>query len=487
MLTYTGHPILDVGIATLVAFAEKEEPEALTEADLEQVADYMAANYVVNPLKNFLTVAFPLSGFTQPAYEKTPEKRAIYGERVLRAFRAATPTLDVADVFLGRPVADVSFDVKGELSPGRVFRQHIPLQTGEGYINFHPYGEAGLVVSGLTLLAFQAYPLGSAKCGGRTLLVHSDNSEIMLYFAHRFLTENRKQIQLAQQTNESKMAEPHLKHRTLLIQTLLEATQQQARRKRREEAFSITAYHLTNIGQGADLNIYYLPSQIVGYLQEMLGADYQAGWDQLVQLGWERPKLKRGEEVAGFRPGRNYLYEDLYRLAEDVAKEAPRFIRTYFLRQALRFAKNDPADPRPDYSMAKEAYLVSWKMTEPFLRRILAMEKDRIEQIRALGDALAAYVSGQNERRFFRNFYTENRYTLFRAELMKVNLAAVRQGHSPFLTLDSYLSVFEEGSDVSRPDWMLARDLVLIRMVEQLYGNGWFGKNVDVLAEQEAA
>lgn len=485
MVEYSGHPILDVGIATLVAFAGKERPEELTEVDLEGAADYMAANYVVNPLKNFLTVAFPLSGYTQPAYEKTPEKRVVYGERVLRAFRASTPTLDEVDVFLGRPVAAVRFDVKGELSPGRAFRQHIPLQTGEDMINFQPYGEAGIAVSGLTLLAFQAYPLGSAKCGGRTLSVHSDNPEIMGYFAEKFLAENRKAIQLAQQNNEAKMAEPHLKHRTLLIQTLLEATQQQLRSKRRQESFSITAYHMTNIGQGADLTIFYLPSQVVGYLQEMLGADYQVEWDRLVGLGWERPKLKRGEEVVGFRPGRNYLYEDLYRLAEDVVKEAGRFIRTYFLRQTLRLAKSDPADPRTDYSTVKEAYLVSWKVTEPFLRRILAMDEGRIEQIRALGDGLAAYVSGQNERRFFRNFYTENRYGYFRAELMKANLGAVRQGHSPLLTLASYLTVFEEGSDVARPDWLLARDLVLIRMVEQLHGNGWFGKNGDVLAEPE--
>ena len=115
------------------------------------------------------------------------------------------------------------------------------------------------------------------------------------------------------------------------------------------------------------------------------------------------------------------------------------------------------------------------------------MDAERIEQIRALGDGLAAYVSGQNERRFFRNFYTENRYGYFRAELMKANLAAVRQGHSPLLTLASYLTVFEEGNDVARPDWLLARDLVLIRMVEQLHGNGWFGKNVDVLAEPEVS
>lgn len=485
MLEYTGHPILDVGIATIVAFADKDTPDELTEADLEAIADYMAANYVVNPLKGFLTVAFPNSGFTQPAYEKTPENRTLYGQRVLRSFRNDTSTLTEPDIFLGLPAANVTFDVKGTLAPGRVFRQHIPLQTGEGIINFHPYGDAGLPISGLALLAIQAYPLGSAKCQGRTLSVHSDNPAIMREFAAKFLKENRKAIQLAQQTGESKMPEPHLKYRTLLIETLLEAAQKQLKSLNRLEPFSITAYHMTNSGQGADLNIYHLPSQIVGYLQLMLGADYQQAWGQIVRAGWALPRLKRGqtEAPADFKPERNYLYEDLFRLAENPRQEAPRFIRTYFLRDTLRYAKSDPTDPRGHYSTRQQASLVFWKLTEPFLRRILHMEVQHIQQIRVLGDALAHYVHGQNDRRFFRNFYTESRYPYLRTELIKANIAHVKRGNPPFLTFDNYIGVFEEGEDSARSDWRLARDLVLIRMVEQLHLNGWLGANADVLPE----
>ena len=44
-------------------------------------------------------------------------------------------------------------------------------------------------------------------------------------------------------------------------------------------------------------------------------------------------------------------------------------------------------------------------------------------------------------------------------------------------------TVFEEGDEVARPDWRLARDLVLIRMVERLYQLGWIGKNPDAIPE----
>jgi CRISPR-associated protein Cst1 len=47
-----------------------------------------------------------------------------------------------------------------------------------------------------------------------------------------------------------------------------------------------------------------------------------------------------------------------------------------------------------------------------------------------------------------------------------------------------YVTVFEEGAELARSDWRLSRDLVLIRMVEQLYAFGWFGKNPDVLTDE---
>lgn len=485
MLEYTGHPLLDVGIATIVAFAGKDRPEELVEADFDKIARFMAEQYIKNPLRGFLTVAFPNSGFTQPAFFSQPEKQQAYIERVLYAYRADNATLEDLGVFMGLPAADIAFDVSDKLPPGRAFRQHIPLLTGEGTINFHPYGDAGLPVSGLALFAIQAYPLGSAKCAGRTLSIHSDNPEIMVYYAYQFLEENRRAIQIAQLENSSKMPEPHLKYRSLIIKILLDALEEQVQRSVDHEPFSITAYHLTNSGQGAGLDIYHLPSQVIEFLAEVRSASYRGAWAQIERSAWVRSKTKRGETEAppNFRPDKNFLYEDLFALAEDPYRNGRRFIRTYFLREARRYA--DPTDPRTFYSTRQESHLVSWKLTELFLRRILYMEMEKVEQIRQLGDALADYVKEQNDKRFFRAFYTENRYGFLRNSLIKANTAHVKRGHKPFLMLDNYISVFEDGEELASGDWRLARDLVLIRMVEQLHHNGWLGSNQDAIPETE--
>lgn len=480
MLKYTGHPFVDVGMATIAAFSEKRDPAQVTEADLEAIADFITREYTRQPLKSFLTVAFPNSGFTQPAFEKTPERRLDYAKRVLRSYQSNAETLEEICVFTGEPAVAIAFGDKESLPLGRAFRQHIPLTTGEDVINFHPYGDAGLPISGKAILAIQAFPLGCAKVAGRLLAVHSDNEELLLHFASTFLTQNRRFVQLAQQAGSSKMPEPHLAQRTLLVDTLLSADRMQREARQDDRPFSLTAYHLTNSGQGVDLDIYYLPLQITGFLRDMQQADYRDDWLAIVHRAWEiAPPPKRGDkqDSGEFKPRRNYLYEDLFGLSGN----AHAFLRTYFLRAAWRYARASQGDPRGSYSLKNETSLVSWKITARFLRRIMNMEKDRIEEIRKLGDQLAAYVNGENDRRFFRDFFTERRYDSFRTALIKANLAHVKRGNPPFITLDPYIEVFEAGDEVARSDWQLARDLVLIRMIERLHQMEWLGKNPDAI------
>lgn len=485
MIPYTGHPLVDVGLATLTAFANKQNPQDLTEADLAIAVEYMEREYTRQPMKSFLTVAFPNSGFTQPAFEKTPERRLDYARRVLGGYSNQAPVLEEICVFTGEPALAMAFGDKEELPLGRAFRQHIPLATGENVINFHPYGDAGVPVSGKAMLAIQAFPLGCAKVGGRMLAVHSDNHAILLHFASTFLTQNRRLIQLAQEAGSTKLEEAQYGQRTLLIDTLLQARQWQLESQEDQAPFSITAYHLTNSGQGVGLDIYHLPMQTVSFLGDMYRAGNRAAWTTIVQRAWQvaPPRKKGGAPATDFQPRRNYLYDDLF----DLPNNAHAFLRTYFLRIALRSARTDQGDPRTSYSLREDAATVSWNITASFLERIMNMDRERVEQIRQLGDQLADYVSTENDRRFFREFFTQRRYDFFRNTLIKANIAYVRRGKPPFITLDPYIEVFESGDEVARSDWQLARDLVLIRMVERLHQSGWLGRNLDVVATEVVA
>jgi len=471
MLKITGHPFADIGAATIAAFVNKRDLAAITAADLKKVAKFLKENYVIDPLKSFLTVAFPNSGFTNPAFEKNPGKRIEYADQVLFAYESKEH-LEARCVFLGT------------LAVTKTFRQHVPLLTGEDVINFHPYGEAGLPLSGEALLCIQALPLGCAKCAGRLLAVHSDRFDLTFDFAAEFLRNNRRALDLAQKAKSKKLEEKKYGMGTLLIDTLLHV---ERNRNNFEEAApaSLTAYHFTNFGQNPAVDIYHLPLEIMDFLQTAINAEYHAEWAEIARRAWLLPptakkksaKAKTEAAPAKEKPQRNMLYEDIFKLPAN----ARHFLRTYFLRTAYRFARED--DPRKTYSLKNETALVSWKLTELFLKKVMHMDKTRIGHLRELGDRLAQYVSGQNERRFFTHFFLVNRYGYLRNLLIKANTNEVKRGNPPLITFDQFIEIFEEGEDLARPDWGLARDLVLIRMVEQLHAHNWFAQNQEALEE----
>ncbi|GAB4495739.1 MAG: CRISPR-associated protein Cst1 [Anaerolineales bacterium] len=479
-LDYTGHPLLDVGLATLTAFAHKRHPRQLTEDDLQKAADYMARNYVINPLKSFFTVAFPNSGYSQVAYDKDPAKRQTYIQNVLRAF-GAEPTTEI-DPFIGQPAAAVTYDVKGELPIGRAYRQHIPLTTGEGYINFHSGGDAGIPLNGATMLAFQAMPLGCAKVGGRLLAVHSDDPALMLHFARSFLETNQRNILAVQTAGGDKLPETSpRKARTTLIEHLLDAEKMNASEEEGDISKPLTAYYFTNSGQGAELEILPLPLEVGKFLKSLLSPQYKTEWDALVARGWQMTQAKKGEEAP--TPAYNRLYEDLFSLPQD----APTFIRRYFLRRKVGsiWGKEDPTQT---YNPLHESYLISWNLTQLFLKKVLLMEDTRIQHIRNLGDALATYIVTQNDKKFFNAFWMTRSYGEMRMALLRASNAEVRRGNPPIITLDQFLAIFEMGENIPHADWKLGRDLVLIRLFEQLHAQDWLQHNaaeIETLANQD--
>lgn len=484
MLNFTGHPFYDIGVAVCCAFAGKRDPAALTPQDLAAMAAFIEDNYQRQPLKNFYNVVFTKNAwFNHIAYDKNPAKRHDLAQRLLHSFVSQGQAGAEVCAFTGEPATAVAFSDK--LPPGRAYRQHIPMLTGEGCINFFPYGDAGLPVSGKAILALHAFPLGCANCGGRLLAVHSDNHDIIQEFAGEFLQQNRQHILLAQQAGSTKMPGADKTAKTMLVHTFLDISE----RLRLERAASVTAYHFTNSGQSNPLDeknpplaIYHLPFQLTEFLSQVHNNPlYKKQWRDIAHRAWRLADNggRRGRGNGGKeRPAHNYLYDDIFRLPDG----ARIFIRRYLLR--IPADKGQADDPRLAYSPRTECQLVSWPITALFLRKVMNMEQERINQIRDFADRLAAYVSRENDKRFFTAFYAEQSYEYLRNLLLKANMRHIKGGGTPLVTLASYLEIFEDGVDELRPDWRLARDLVLIRLIERLYEAGWFQTNQDALPEE---
>ncbi|MCX7859920.1 MAG: type I-B CRISPR-associated protein Cas8b1/Cst1 [Chloroflexus sp.] len=490
-VTYTGHPFVDVGFATMAAFARKRRFADLDAGDFQHIADYIEANYVRQPLRSFLTMAFTSNAwFAQSAFNpdrpglspdkqaEARQKRQFWAERHLRQWAQAATALETC-LFTGLPAA--AQELSGKLQPGRVGRAQMPLLQGDDSINFFINGEPGLPMAPEAILALQAMPLGCAKVGGGLLAVHSDDEQLTIDFAARFLQRNLSDVAKAQAAGEEKLPGSPRSLKTLLLETLAEImTRQVQEEARRERRPTVTAYYFNN-GQSPSLDLYHLPLQITGFLLAVHTPAYRAIWNELVARSWQRAAApaKRGKAAEPSEPRFNYLYEDLFTLPE----QAARFVRIYFLR--IPEPRRPDDDPRRDYSPRREADLVSWPLVELFAQEVMLMTDDRVAKLKELGDKLADYTRYQGGKRFFRQFFTVQRSDHFLTLLNKTNIDYTRykRGTETLFDLDSFLTLFMEGEEVLRSDWRLMRDLVLIRMVEQL--RDWIANNADAIPSEE--
>jgi CRISPR-associated protein Cst1 len=421
-----------------------------------------------NQWRNWMFSILPNSAYTQPRLSEA--KREAFRRTFIYGFRAPQPDVGVQCVFCGRNALE------------RAFRHHVPLLTGEGMVNFFPQGDAGLPVCGICLLAVQAFLLGAVRCQGRALFVHADDEEMTLEFAKRFLQENRRSFTL------------EVKHpRTFFVARLCEVESERRERVELEEKppCSVTVYHLTNYGTNADIALYHFPYQLVAFLRQAERAPHGQIWRQIVKRAWElslgkrKGKGKASHSSMGLQPleepeaARNYLFEDLF----DLPRNASSFVRTYFLRRAYR--SHFIEDPRRVYNLQGELELVSWRLTEIFLKEVMNMESHRIETIKRVADRVAEEIDTTNDRQLFRRLWMSRTYAELRHALVVANTRCAQSGKEPLLTFDDFVTVFEFGEDSQRLDWNLARDLLLIRVIERLHQGGWFSKHADVIEQDE--
>jgi CRISPR-associated protein Cst1 len=461
---WTNHPLIDMGIASLLAFSGRKRPAELLEADLERFARYAEDAYFTPELASYLTVLFT-SNFINPSFK--PRRKREFASQVLRVFREEVDT----------SLPPCSYCAQ---QPTRMaHRDLVPMLTGREAINFFPNGAPGIPLCGKCLLALQALSIGAPMCGGRALIVSCDDPQLTLELVKTWQPQIRKRIQLSRQKGEKLPIVSRPLTRTVEALLSIEAMRQDEQRD--EWKTSLTVFHLSNSGQGPQVDIFFLPSSVVGFLQKARAARYADAWKEFTEQALETPpKPKKGQVEVTLEPTafRNYLYEDLFSLPD----QAGRFIRTYFLRKATRYAQG-PGDPRPSYPGWKANIKGTWELTELFLREVLGMDAQRIEAIRKLGSQIAEEIATENDRRLWWNVYSAENYRAVRLTLIRTSERRLKRGESPIVSFDEFLQVFEEGEELPRIDWRLAWDLVLIRVIESLYEQKWFEKNKEVLEE----
>lgn len=439
--TFTGHPFIDIGLATLVAMVDERTLDALRDEHLHHAAAQLKYWYSQHhAARNYISTVFTNSHFTQPSM--TQEQREAYADRYLFAFVKDHPAAD------GEPRC-VFFPQLAAVEIA--YRQHIPLLNGENIGNFSAMGRDGLPVSGLALLAIHALPFGCLKCGGRLLGLHQQSADprgaaMQIRLVSNNFQRNTDALNLLPANEKHKFPDFGGRARLRYVTEIIKARQQLIDRRVSIEAIDsfYTGYYFTNYGAGAEIEIVRLEHTVWRFVNRAL-LDAQTAWNRAVALNWMQKKKEELEpddegRIASGR--RNLLYERLFQL--------------------------------PDYALAFLACLRpvrDWHLIEIFLEEVMLMDKDRIATYKRLGDLLADYALNMENQpqSFYYAFSRARSYTALRSIIRSAAEQMYRRGaDTPLFTFDDFINAFEHPSERTH-NWWLARDLISLRLLEQLH------------------
>jgi CRISPR-associated protein Cst1 len=499
-LRFTGHALIDVGVAGVCAFTKRKRPEDVTLDDLDQVSDFMVETYYGEKLGTYLTCVFMNASFVQPKEGK--EKREAFISQYLRAHRAEPDALVAGQfcAFSGLPAT----------SP--LVRTHFPLFSGEGVVNFRPDGESWVPAAGPFVVALMFLPMACRRAEGKLLAVHTEDSALMLAFARRNLERNR--VLLEMPLPESRVAN-HLAPgfeseipswdaqkkrykfadvkgpRSFVIANLGEIAREAAPGDIRPHQVGLTAYLISNSGQGPSCEMFDVPSGVSEFVIKASEATTAKAWQAVTKRFYPvkgqadddetttaAPKKKRASgsvPAPDGRPGwsKNPAFEDLCSIYEPGfldLQAAGRWVSRYVLgrinmdRGPRRYEKNDAR---------------LWALAELFLKEVMDMKPERIEAIKKFADKLADWVANKNDKKLYRSLMMQSASELRRSLLRAQQDGA--KGGALLFEYDEYARVWlhEDGYGGER----LVRDLICIRVVERLYQQKFFDENPDAVIE----
>lgn len=500
-LRFTGHALIDVGVAGVCAFAKRKRPEEVTLDDLDRVSAFMVETYYGEKerLFSYLSCVFMNASFTQANKDQKPETKEAFINQYLRAHRALPDPLVAGQhcAFSGLPAT----------SP--LVRTHFPLFSGEGVVNFRPDGESWVPAAGPFIVALMFLPMASRRAEGKLLAVHSEDAGLTLGFARRSLEGNRRLLEMPLPNtrvandlvpgceselskwdagkNRYKFADVK-GPRSFVIANLGEIAREAAPSDIRAHQVGVTVYLISNSGQGPSCEIFDVPGGVTSFVIRAAERPNTKAWEAVTKRFWpvkgqseeDEPakalKKKRAPSKAPApegRPGwsKNPAFEALCSIYE------PGFLdRQAAGRWLSRYVLGRIGDDRgPRHYEKNDARL--WALAELFLKEVMGMKAARIETIKKFADKLADWIASKNDKKLYRSLMIE-RVSELRRGLRRVQQDGAKGGALLF-GLDEYAAVWlhEDGDE-----W-LVRDLICIRVVETLCQRKFFDENPDAIIE----
>lgn len=435
LLTWTGNPFVDSGIAPILILQNKIEPEDVTKEDLENVSNFIQKIYVTEKWKKAIYSIFVNYPLSQPSYKTEEIKRAKLKEFLDNLLINAEEVKES-----GNCIACGRRDVIK-----RKNRQHIPMTGSGGVTNYFSFTADGADYCDVCAFAVQCSPLTYYACGNLGLL-HSNSPKIMRRWARKTIENIRQQQILNNYTgcfNEGYTNPQNaLFHLAGKLTSNLEDDW-------KEENPSLRLYHFTNYIQGPDLNIYDFPTPIFRFFAEIRQNPRFEDWRKIVRRGYFF--VKKGKEIGlntreksedDYKNNKNRIYQKLL---------AGRSILPHFFNTRKRKSYGDFA------------------LLEVYLREVLNMDQRRIKTVKKVADEIADFIRHSDKgKNRLRNLEESIKFRDFCNVLRRISKERIAhlKSEQPLFTLDEFANqLFPEGALTFGE----TRYLILFRLYEKLH------------------
>jgi len=467
-LRWTGNAVIDMGVAAAVLSENVDRPEDITRSQWNGLMHRLERDYASGLFRKPSMILLTNNTFENPSFGKSPESRlAKIAEAFNLARGEAEPQEEVCTFFAERQAVV------------QAVRSDYPLLMGTGQINFYPHGTANLPLSELAYGCILALPLVSPIVSGRFMVLSSIDRSLFLRLCSVWKTDVEQELGILRQGGEGVERKAPKTHLLSALKDVYRRAADLQESGVSQRPAGLTLYHLSNSGNGAAVDIYTVPPHVLGFIRRTQAQAYRHLFGALSKAFWRNAK----GQFSGVEPEererpvlRNMIYESL----PGLPREAPSFIRRFFLKYVRNRVGVDQTLIVEDRDL--------WLLLHLFLTEVMHMHKDRIEVLKHLADELASEIKENNDVPLYRDLMGKTKkgsYAAFSQLLARALRKRLERTNKLMFTSDQYLLALQEGDEIPRADWLLARDLVRVRCLEKLHELGFDFGNAPKVEEEE--
>ena len=422
-LSITGNPFVDSGIFALKNRLKKDISN-ITVDDLKVECQKISDLYVTKAWQTNMYTFFPNSVLVHNRTKDDPNLNKLYLEKLNDLIEAIGPKQNS-----GSCMACGRYD-----ATDNYVRDYIPLTGSNSLLNYFSYANTGADYCPLCTLLVQFSPLVMYRCGGKMIALHSDSLKVMDFWSKKAINDVDFQI------SSGEYAGCYNKGITKPTNAIFEiiANVIESSDRWRGENPSLNFYYFTNYNQGAELDIFSLPTEVFNFLTE-IPLDDKSNWKFIVKKSYRFVKWDKVENEEDYKNNPNTIYENLL-AGKSILKSffSVKYKRTY----------------------------CSWKLVNSYMREVWNMDEKRINVIKDVGDRLSDFIKNNDSRKTLSDLEQASNYNNFRNVLRKVLVKKIKNNDDELLfTFDEYtLNLFPEGNMT----WRETQDLLLFRIYENL-------------------